>query len=148
MIELMVLISDTASAPPALAARAGWRMSVMLGVSFTITGMRVYCLHQRATISMYSGTWPTAEPMPRSRHAVRAAEVELDAVGAGLLDARQDRLPALLLHGTMIETTMARSGKSRLTCLISCRLISSGRSVMSSMLLKPSSRRSGPWIAP
>jgi hypothetical protein len=38
MMELMVLISDTASAPPALAARAGWRMSVMLGVSFTITG--------------------------------------------------------------------------------------------------------------
>jgi len=38
MMELMVLMSDTASAPPALAARAGWRTSVMLGVSFTITG--------------------------------------------------------------------------------------------------------------
>ena len=56
MIELMVLISDTASAPPCSAARAGWRMSVMLGVSLTITGMRVCALHQRATISMYSGT--------------------------------------------------------------------------------------------
>ena len=66
MIELMVLMSETASAPPALAARAGWRMSVMLGVSLTMTGMRVCALHQRVTISMYSGTWPTAEPMPRS----------------------------------------------------------------------------------
>ena len=52
----MVLISDTASAPPLCAARAGRRMSVMFGVSFTITGMRVCALHQRATISMYSGT--------------------------------------------------------------------------------------------
>ena len=97
MIELMVLISDTASVPPALAARAGRRMSVMLGVSLVITGMRVYCLHQRTTISMYSGTWPTAAPMPRSRHAVRAAEIELDAVRAGVLDQRQDGLPGLLL---------------------------------------------------
>ena len=56
MIELMVLISDTASAPPLLAASAGLRMSEMLGVSFTITGMRVCALHQRATISTYSGT--------------------------------------------------------------------------------------------
>ena len=40
MIELMVLMSETASAPPRLAARAGWRMSVTLGVSLTITGMR------------------------------------------------------------------------------------------------------------
>ena len=66
MIELIVLMSDTASAPPFFAARAGWRTSVMLGVSFTMTGMRVCALHQRATISTYSGTWPTAEPMPRS----------------------------------------------------------------------------------
>jgi len=41
MMELMVLMSDTASAPPALAARAGWRTSVMLGVSLTITGRRL-----------------------------------------------------------------------------------------------------------
>ena len=99
MIELIVLMSDTASAPPFFAARAGWRMSVMLGVSLTITGMRVCALHQRATISTYSGTWPTAEPMPRSRHAVRAAEIELDAVAFGLLDAGEDRLPRLLVAG-------------------------------------------------
>jgi hypothetical protein len=37
VIELMVLISDTASAPPRW-RRATWRMSVMFGVSLTITG--------------------------------------------------------------------------------------------------------------
>ena len=66
------------------------------GVSFTITGMRVCCLHQRVTISTYSGTWPTAEPMLRSRHAVRAAEIQLDAVAAGVFHPRQDALPAFL----------------------------------------------------
>ena len=38
----------------------------MLGVSLTMTGMRLCALHQRVTISTYSGTWPTAEPIPRS----------------------------------------------------------------------------------
>jgi hypothetical protein len=38
VIELIVLIRLTASAPPFFAACAGLRMSAMLGVSFTITG--------------------------------------------------------------------------------------------------------------
>ncbi|MOA57072.1 hypothetical protein D3C78_1811770 [compost metagenome] len=38
VIELIVLINDTASAPPRWAARAATRMSVMFGVSLTITG--------------------------------------------------------------------------------------------------------------
>src|SRR3546814_5114126 len=41
-------------------------MSVMFGVSLTITGIRLAAFTQRVTISLYSGTWPTAEPMPRS----------------------------------------------------------------------------------
>jgi hypothetical protein len=40
-------------------------------------------------------------------------------------------------HGTISETTSARSGQSRFTCFTSRRLTSSGRSVISSMLLKP-----------
>ena len=52
----MVLIRLTASAPPDLAAPAGFLISVMFGVSFTITGIRVFALTQRVTISMYSGT--------------------------------------------------------------------------------------------
>src|SRR5882724_477028 len=64
MIELIVLIRLTASAPPFLAASAGGLMSVTLGVSFTITGSLLCALHHAVTISMYSGTWPTAAPMP------------------------------------------------------------------------------------
>ena len=41
------------------------------------------------------------------------------------------------VHGTIRLTTTARSGQSRLTCLISSRLTCSGRSVISSILLKP-----------
>jgi hypothetical protein len=41
MMELMVLIKETASAPPRLAALAGWRMSEMFGVSLTMTGRRL-----------------------------------------------------------------------------------------------------------
>jgi hypothetical protein len=48
----------------------------------------------------------------------------------------------------MIDTIIARSGHSRFTFLISWRFTSSGRSVMSSILLRPSSLRSAPWIAP
>jgi len=45
-------------------------------------------------------------------------------------------------QGTMSETIMARSGQLRLTRLISSRLVCSGRSVMSSMLFRPITRRS------
>jgi hypothetical protein len=52
VIELIVLIRLTASAPPRFAAAAGWRMSVMLGVSLTMQGMRLCCFTQRVTISI------------------------------------------------------------------------------------------------
>ena len=77
-------------------------------------------------------------------HAVRAAEIQLDPIGAGLLDGGRMFFQGSSSQGTISETTIARSGQSRLTFLISCRLICSGRSVISSMLLKPISRRSAP----
>ena len=86
MIELMVLISDTASAPPRLAARAGWRTSVMFGVSLTITGSRVCCLHQRGDHLDVLGHLAHRRAHAALAHAVRAAEVELDAVAAGVFD--------------------------------------------------------------
>ena len=49
---------------------------------------------------------------------------------------------------SLINTIMARSGHSRFTFLISRRLTSSGRSVISSMLLKPITRRSLACSAP
>ena len=66
IIELTVLINETASAPPFKAALAGYLISVIFGVNLTITGIRVCDLHQRVTISIYSGTCPTAEPIPLS----------------------------------------------------------------------------------
>ena len=63
---LMVLIIEMASAPARLAARAGWVMSVMLGVSFTMTGISATSMTQPTMASITSGFWPTAEPMPRS----------------------------------------------------------------------------------
>ena len=66
MSELIVLIRAIPSAPAARAARAGWRMSVTLGVSFTSTGMAAFSITHSVIIWTYSGTWPTAAPMPRS----------------------------------------------------------------------------------
>jgi hypothetical protein len=66
VMELMVLIAERPSAPARLAARATTRMSVMLGVSLTSTGVRAASFTHSVIICAYSGTCPTAEPMPRS----------------------------------------------------------------------------------
>ena len=66
VMELMVLMADRPSAPPRRAARATLRMSVMFGVSFTSTGVRATSLTHSVIMQAYSGTWPTAAPMPRS----------------------------------------------------------------------------------
>ena len=113
----------------------------MLGVSFTITGSRVYCLHQRVTISMYSGTWPTAEPMPRS--LMPCGQPKFSSTPSQPVSSTIGRIAfhAPSSQGTISDTTSARSGQSRLTRRISSRLVCSGRSVISSMLLKPMTRR-------
>jgi hypothetical protein len=148
VIELMVLISDTASVPPAFAARAGFLMSVMLGVSLVITGMRVLALHQRTTISIYSGTWPTAEPMPRSD--MPCGQPKFNSMPSAPVSSTSGRIAFQLssTHGTISDTTIARSGQSFFTCLISRRFTWRSRSVMSSMLFSPSSLRSAPQMAP
>ena len=111
-------------------------------------GMRVNCLHQRTTISTYSGTWPTAAPMPRS--LMPCGQPKLSSMPSAPVSSTSGRMAfqASSSHGTMIEATTARSGQSFLTCLISRRLVCRSRSVMSSMLLKPRSRRSAPQMAP
>ena len=148
MMELMVLISDTASAPPFLAARAGLRMSVILGVSFTITGRRLYCLHQAVTIWMYSGTCPTAAPMPRS--LMPCGQPKFSSTPSAPVSSTRGRMAfqAFSSQGTMSETTMARSGQSFLTSAISFKFSSKSLSVINSMLLKPIRRRSGVCSAP
>jgi hypothetical protein len=101
-------------------------MSVMLGVSLVITGMRVLLAPAHDHLDVFRHL-ADGRAHAALAHAVRAAEIELDAVGAGLLDQRQDRLPACSSQGTISETTIARSGQSILTCLISCRLTCRGR---------------------
>ncbi len=76
----MVLISDTASAPPFLRRAAGLRMSVMFGVSFTMTGMRVLLLAPARDHLDIFRHLADRGAHAALRHAVRAAEVELDAV--------------------------------------------------------------------
>ena len=41
-------------------------MSVTLGVSLTRTGTSAFSITHSVIIWTYSGTWPTAAPMPRS----------------------------------------------------------------------------------
>ncbi|MCY1378169.1 hypothetical protein D9M69_657810 [compost metagenome] len=120
----------------------------MLGVSLVMTGMRVFCLHQRTTISMYSGTWPTAAPMPRSD--MPCGQPKLSSIPSAPVSSTTGRMRCQdsSTHGTISDTTIARSGQSILTCLISRRLVCRSRSVISSMLLRPSRRRSAPQIAP
>ena len=82
-----------------------------LGVSLTNTGMRVCCLHQRATISMYSGTWPTAEPMPRSD--MPCGQPKLSSTPSHSVSSTRARIVFQLssVQGTISETTIARSGQ-------------------------------------
>jgi hypothetical protein len=96
---------------------------------------------------MYSGTWPTAEPMPRSD--MPCGQPKLSSTPSHSVSSTRARIlrQESSSHGTISETTRARSGQARLTSLISRRLISRSRSVINSMLFIAIRRRSGPWIA-
>ena len=110
VIELMVFIRLTASAPPRIAASAGWRMSVMFGVSLTITGMRVAALTQRVTISIYSGTCPTAAPMPRSD--IPWGHPKFSSTPSAPVSSTNGRMNfhGSSSHGTISDTIIAWSG--------------------------------------
>src|SRR5207247_6555125 len=54
------------SAPPFWAARPGGTICETFGVNLTITGRVETSLTHSVTMHVYSGTWPIAEPMPRS----------------------------------------------------------------------------------
>ena len=111
----------------------------MFGVSLISTGTVEYSTAQPATVLSTSGSDPTAEPMPRSHmpcgqpklSSSPSQPVSIEA----LMMSRQSSLDS-----TISETMTACLGYLRLTSRISRRLTSSGRSVMSSMLLKPTIR--------
>src|SRR5437879_13556871 len=62
---LMVLMSETASAPAALTVAAMCAMSVTFGVSFTMTGTFATSFTHEVMRPAYSGTCPPAAPTPR-----------------------------------------------------------------------------------
>ena len=109
-MELSVLIRLTASAPRTRAARAAWRMSATLGVSLTMTGILVAAFTQRVTISTYSGTWPTAEPIPRS--LIPWGQPKFSSTPSAPVSSTSRRMlrHACSSHRTISETTTARSG--------------------------------------
>ena len=67
-------------------ARRRTVMSVTFGVSFTSTGMFGDLLHPAGDHLDVLGHLADGRAHAALAHAVRAAEVELDAVGAGVVD--------------------------------------------------------------
>ena len=61
-MPVRVLIRDSASAPPASAARAISVMSVTLGVSFMMTGCFATRFTASVTFCTIAGSWPKAFP--------------------------------------------------------------------------------------
>ena len=111
----------------------------MLGVSLISTGTLEYFTAQPATIFSTSGSWPTAEPMPRSH--MPCGQPKLSSMPSQPVSTVRWMISRQSSgDSTIRETITARSGYLRLTSRISRRLTSSGRSVMSSMLLKPTMR--------
>ena len=95
MIELIVLMSESASAPPPTAARPMAVTSATFGVSLTITGTVATSLTQPVIISGILGHLADRRAHPSLAHPVRAAEVQLDPVGPGVLGPLGDLVPGL-----------------------------------------------------
>ncbi len=122
-------------------------MSETLGVSLTSTGSRVASRAHRVISVSTFGSWPTADPMPRSH--MPCGQPKFSSIpSAPVSSTRRIRLRQSSRLSSMIETTMAWQGKRRFTSRISRRLSSSGRSVISSMLLKPTIRWPPTLMAP
>ncbi len=98
MIELRVLISESAFAPAATAARAGGTMFVMLGVSFTMTGTRATSITQLRDLLAIFRHLADGGSHAALAHAVGAAVVQFDAVGAGVFDPPDDVVPGFRLR--------------------------------------------------
>ena len=75
-----------------------------------MTGIRVAAFTQRVTISMYSGTCPTAEPIPRSLIPCGHPKFSSTPSAPVSSTCRRMRCQAGSSQGTISETTTARSG--------------------------------------
>ena len=85
-------------------------MSVMLGVSFTITGMRVYCFAPAGDHLDIFGHLPDGGAHAALAHPVRAAEIQLDPISARSPQPAAGSLPAASSQGTISETTTRAVG--------------------------------------
>ncbi len=95
VMELMVLMAERPSAPPFFTARATVRMSVMLGVSLTSTGRAGDLFDPMRDLLGVLGDLADGRAHATFGHAVRAAEVQLQTVGAGVFGALHDVVPRL-----------------------------------------------------
>ncbi len=107
---LIVLIIDTASAPPRAAAHRPCRLSVMFGVSFTITGTLAASFVQRVICSTNSGSWPTADPMPRSDIPCGQPKFSSNPSTGTVCTALIRSCHAFCVQSVINEATIARSG--------------------------------------
>ena len=147
MMLLMVLMSETPCAPPRFAARPCGTMLATFGVSFTSTGIVEYSTAHEVISWLTLGSWPTAEPMPRSHmpwgqpklSSSPSAPVSTERL---MMSRHSSRL------STISDTITACFGYFFLVSSISRKFTSRGRSVMSSMLLKPTCRAPVTWCAP
>ena len=140
MIEFRVLIRLMACAPPCLAARPAKRTSVMLGVSLMMIGFVAASTAHSVILHVYSGTWPTAEPIPRS--LIPCGQPKFSSWPSAPASSARRTMSCHTSRSllTISEEMTARSGNRRFTSAISRRLSSIGRSLISSMLLRPITR--------
>ena len=111
MMDLIVLMAERPSAPPACRGRA--TAADVAHVRRQLHQHRVCAqLPSPSSVinSVYSGTWPTALPMPALAHAVRAAEVELQAVRARVFGLADDGVPGSRFDSTISEAMTACFG--------------------------------------
>ena len=92
---LMVLMSEMALLPARFAARAASVTSVMFGVSLVMTGIFATSITQPTIVSATFGLLPDCRAHAALAHAVRATEVQLDAVRARVLGALHEFMPVL-----------------------------------------------------
>ena len=136
MMLLMVLISDTPCAPPRRAASPCGTMLPTFGVSFTKTGTVLYLTAQPVIRSFTAGSWPTALPMPRSHIPCGQPKFSSSPSAPASMDFLMISRHSTSVS-TMRETMIGFFGNSFLVSVISRKFVSRGRSVMSSMFVKP-----------
>src|SRR6266496_5315187 len=133
----MVLMSDNAFVPAFTTDLPVGTTEWTLGVSFVMTGIVAASITHSTTMQAISGSCPTAAPMPRS--VIPCGQPKFNSIPCAPVSSvcLMSSCQLSLLLSAISETIIALSGYSFTISLISLRFTSSGRSLMSSILLKP-----------